>query len=106
MKYISKRNKRMFTKIYQTAKAKDLNFSQARKMSLIKHQLSLDKHLAKKEGTYLCWSDCVFDGLMLMVSVRTQWSHREVGLKIYLSKEEVPPGYKCLWQKVRLSNIG
>lgn len=92
-----KRHKVKFTHIYQLAIENDIGFAQMRNLSLTKHQLKRDKRLANKEGTYLYWPDSVFDGFMLMISERTNSSDYEVGLKIYLSKAEIPQAFQHLW---------
>lgn len=86
MKYITKRYKDKITRLYQQAKKSGVNITHQRTMSKVNNALKYDKKLARKEGTYLHWPDSVFDGVMLMVSVRTKYTGREVGLKIYLSK--------------------
>tara|TARA_R110001583_G_scaffold2296_17_gene17000 strand:+ start:3184 stop:3495 length:312 start_codon:yes stop_codon:yes gene_type:complete len=88
-----KRHKVKFTHLYQLAMENDISFAQMRSLSLTKHQLKRDKRLAN----YLYWPDSVFDGFMLMVSVRTNRSDYEVGLKIYLSKAEIPHAFQHLW---------
>lgn len=83
MRNTIKQHKVKFTHLYQLAMVNDISFTQMRRLSLAKHKLKRDKRLARKEGTYLYWPDSVFDGFMLMVSVRTNRSDYEVGLKIY-----------------------
>ncbi len=97
MKYITKRYKKKITHLHQQAKKVGSTIHHQRVMSKGKKAFKLDRELAKKEGTYLHWPDNVFDGFMLMVSVRTKYTGREVGLKIYLSKGEVPQPFQCLW---------
>jgi hypothetical protein len=97
MKNITKRYKRKITHLHQQAKKSGSTIHHQRAISQGGKAFKYDKKLARKEGTYLHWPDNVFDGYMLMVSVRTKYTGREVGLKIYLSKDEVPQPFQCLW---------
>jgi hypothetical protein len=97
MKYITKRYKDKITRLYQHAKKSGVNITHQRTMSKVNNAVKYYKKLARKEGTYLHWPDSVFDGVMLMVSVRTKYTGREVGLKIYLSKNEIPQPFQRFW---------
>jgi len=97
MKTIIKRHKLTFTRLYQSAKENDLEFTLVRQMSLVKHQLNKDKQVARKEGVYLDWQNSQFDGALLMIPTFTKQTHRELGYQVYLSKAEIPDPYKCLW---------
>lgn len=97
MKNITKRHKLTFTRLYQSAKVNDLPLTMVRQMSLDKHQLNRDRKIARKEGTYLDWRNSCFDGFMLTVPLLTKKTHYEVGYRVYLSKEEIPSPFQCLW---------
>lgn len=97
MKRITKRRKIKLTQFYKEAKKLGSSISHLRMRSKAIQSLRYDKQLAKQEGTYIHWPDSVFNGFMLMVSVRTKYTGKEVGLKIYLSKDEIPLAFQGIW---------